>query len=218
MTRKTWAVAAAVVVSCWTGGVAADDVQLWTRLDSRVQLDTPRDGDGAEEAWWALRLQTNLRLSLDDPGLSLLALRGGPEWRPLSWFRLAINGFVGANRSGGSLQSDYRVELEPTLSFRLQSLRVSNRIRIEERWSDGRRPMRYRDQLAVTLRLSETIEPVVYGEGFITQGEGFSQFRASAGVRIRFDDAGSLEAGYLHVQTSANDWTPTHILNLNWGP
>lgn len=209
------AAAVLAVVSCLPGDVAAADAQLWTRLDTRLPLDS----GGADDSIWSMRLQTILRFSWDEPGLSLLALRGGPQWRPVEWFHLALNGYVGATRSDGSLVPDYRVELEPTVLFSLEPIQVSNRVRIEERWGDGgRRPMRFRDQLTLSWKWTDRFEPLVYGEAFVTQDEGFTQFRVFGGVRISGEGGGQVELGYLHQRRSDDDWSAVHVLNVVWEP
>lgn len=212
---------------CLPGNAMAADAQLWTRLDTRLPLDSGRtsgntsddNADDIRSSIWSLRLQTILRFSWDEPGLSLLSLRGGPQWRPAEWFHLAANGYVGATRRSGELVSDYRVELEPIVRFQLKPIRVSNRIRIEERWSDGgRRPMRFRDQLTLSWRWTERFEPLVYGEAFLTSGAGFTQFRVSGGVRISLQERGQLEVGYLNQRRSEDGWASVHVLNLAWEP
>lgn len=190
----------------------ADDFQLWTRIELQTPLDSPK----TQKPKWILKTQSFLRLGVDASGMSLLAVAAGPEWRPVHYFNLGLNGYAGVESAGGSFLPDYRLRLDPTFSFSQNWFRISNRLRLEARWSNSPRPFRYRDLLTLGFRVARNVELVLSAEFFISHGEGFSQYRAFSGARIKTPGHGEVEVGYLNVGKQSSSWDAAHVLNVGW--
>lgn len=186
------------------------DTEGWTWLEYRQPIATSPSV--------SLRLLTDTRFAARTDGLSDAFLRVGPLFDLAPWILVAVHGTAIAHNVGGEFQQELRAEIEPLLRFRVASLRVSDRNRLEVRRFPDDTRLRYRNLLRLEHDITGPWLGALSNEVlFDLSGDGFQQNRAFVGVGFRFGPTGQrIELSYMFRSRNVMDaWTHDHAAVLH---
>lgn len=191
---------------------AAADTEGWTWLEYRLPITSAPTSPAV-----SLRLFTDMRFAGRTDGLYDAFFRVGPLFDLAPWLLVAVHGTAIGHNVGGMFQQELRAELEPWLRFRLASLRIFDRNRLEVRRFPDDTRLRYRNMLRLEHDIAGPWLGALSNEVlFDLPSDGFQQNRAFAGVGFRFGPTGQrIELSYMFRSRKVMDaWTHDHAAVL----
>lgn len=192
------------------------DVESWNGMEIRVPLHHHHPLQPSQ-----LRLSAGGRWGFRYPGLGQQYFRIGPFWDLAPHFSFSTHLVSYAEQSDpGVLTQEYRLELDPTLHWKFGDFKLSDRNRVEYRWSWGSDLWKYRNRLQLAYNpKGAQYHPFFWDEvhyGFT--GAGIDQNRLALGVSKVFNESSRLDIAYVFRQRkgASNAWENDHILSLSY--
>ena len=187
--------------------------EAWTSYEVRVPLDDP----ASPGPHW-MKLVNDLRYGANYPGIGQVLVRLGPVWEVNSFLTLATHFTTNAERASlAPFKPEFRLELEPTVRFRLGDVRINNRVRLERRMFVDEARWRVRDRIQFNYNPdSWAWAPFIWNEFFVEDG-AYNQNRLSLGISGSHGENASMRIGYLlRSREDGGSWDQTHALSVGF--
>lgn len=191
----------------------ADEGEAWISSEVRV----PFDDTASFWPHW-VRIANDYRYGSGFPGITQALLRVGPIWEFHEAFTLASHVTSSIDqRKPGVFAQEIRLELEPSVRFRLGDVQFSDRVRIERRLFAGADRWRLRNRLQASYQPSGwDWVPFASEEVFFEDGV-YNQNRFSIGVSKPSGPHGRVTLGYtLRMRPANESWERTHALTFGF--
>lgn len=199
------------IASFWPSTAGAD-VEAWFSFEVRLPL---AESDGVPERT-SLRLVSEERFRSRSDGLGQMLFRFGPRFDLTNWFYVVAQPALYVERSNdGEFLQGVRAEVEPTFSFDVGDVALSDRSRIAYRWETDDTTWYYRNMLRVEYDTG-SLFPFIWGEFFFDPGRPrIDQYRLMGGLALETSASTSLEPGYLYrARLDEGAWEHDHVAAL----